>query len=38
MERGGVKYSTPTKPIESSSMTYEESEETYNQISKLWIS
>jgi hypothetical protein len=36
MERGCVKYSTPTKLIESASMTYEESEETHNQISKLW--
>jgi hypothetical protein len=35
MAKGGAKNSTPIKPPESSTMTYEESEYIHNQISNL---
>jgi hypothetical protein len=35
MAKGVPKISTPIKPLESSTMTQEESEEIHNQLSKL---
>jgi hypothetical protein len=35
MEKGSEKNSTPIKPLESSTMTHEESEDIHNQLSNL---